>query len=143
APKHSVPDADPSRHGPAILVPDANHPARRDGDGEQVIQTGKTIGPGKATPLRGKSWTSLADLAESVDVQDGSGDTLHIDITYRLESRPAEVGDIPDIWIHTERKALLTIGSGEHAGATIVGQARIHLAPGEPHDPKAAIARAS
>jgi hypothetical protein len=51
-------------------------------------------------------------VAESVGLQDDSGDTLHIDITYRLESRPAEIGDIPDLWIHTERKALLTIGSG-------------------------------
>jgi hypothetical protein len=82
-------------------------------------------------------------LASELYLQDDSGDTLHIDITYRLESRPAELGDIPDVWIHTERKALLTIGSGEHAGATIVGQARIPLAPEDALDPKAAIAKAS
>ena len=44
---------------------------------------------------------------------------------------------------NTERKALLTIGSGEHAGATIIGQARVHLAPDDALDPRAAIARAS
>ena len=40
-------------------------------------------------------------------------------------------------------KALLTVGTGEHAGATIVGQARIHLAPGEARDPKTAIGKPS
>ncbi len=142
APRRLVPDPDLTPR-PTILVPDANHPAMRDGDGEQVIQTGTTTAPDKPTALRGKSWKSLAEVAESVHVQDDSGDTLHIDITYRLESRPAEIGEIPDIWVHTERKALLTIGTGEHAGATIVGQARIHLAPGEPRDPKAAISKPS
>ncbi len=143
APKRLVPDADQPPRGTTIQVPDADHPARRDLDGEQVIQTGKTTEPGKATPVRGKSWKSLAQVAESVDVQDDSGDSLHIEITYRLESRPSEVGEVPDIWIHTERKALLTIGSGEHAGATIVGQARLRLAPDEARDPKAAIAKPS
>jgi hypothetical protein len=142
APKLLVPDPDLSPH-PTILVPDANHPARRDLDGDQVIQTGTTTASGKPTPLRGTSWKSLAEVAESVHVQDDSGDTLHIDITYRLESRPAEVGEVPDIWIHAERKALLTIGTGEHAGATIVGQARIYLAPGEARDPKAAVGKLS
>lgn len=142
APKLLVPDSDLSPH-PTILVPDATHPARRDVDGDQVIQTGASTAAGKPTSLRGKSWKSLAEVAESVDVHDDSDDTLHIDITYRLESRPAEVGEVPDVWIHTERKALLTIGTGEHAGATIVGQARIHLVPGEPRDPKAAIGKPS
>jgi hypothetical protein len=126
-----------------ILIPDAEHPVRRDLDGEQVIQTDKVIEPGKAAPLRYRTWKALAEVAESVELQDDSGDTMHIDITYRLESRPAEVGDLPDVWIHTERKALLTIGSGEHAGATIIGQARVHLAPEEALDPKAAIGKAS
>jgi hypothetical protein len=126
-----------------ILLPGAEHPARRDMDGEQVIQTDKVTEPGKAAPLRYKSWKALAEVAESVDLQDDSGDTMHIDLTYRLESRPAEVGDVPDTWIHTERKALLTIGSGEHAGATIIGQARVHLAPEEALDPKAAIGKPS
>ena len=143
APKHLVPDADSSPRRSTIQVPDAEHPSRRGVDGEQVIQTDKTVGQGHPTPLRGKSWKSLAEIAESVSVEDDSGDTLHIDITYRLESRPAEVGEVPEVWIHTERKALLTIGTGEHAGATIVGQARVHLAPGEARDPKAAIARQS
>jgi hypothetical protein len=142
APKLLVPDADPPRKA-TIQVPDADHPSRRDIDGQQVIQTDKAIDLGKATPLRGKSWSSLAEVAESVHVQDDSGDTLHLDITYRLERRPAEVGEVPDIWIHTERKALLTVGSGEHAGATIVGQARIRVAPEEARDPKAAIEKAS
>jgi len=126
-----------------ILIPDADHPARRDIDGEQVIQADQTIGPGKAALIPHKSWKSLAEVAESVEVRDDSGDMLHIDITYRLESRPAELSDIPDMWIHTERKALLTIGSGEHAGATIVGQARVHVSPDEVLDPKAAIAKLS
>jgi hypothetical protein len=143
APKLLVPNADAPPHGTTIQVPDADHPSRRDIEGEPVIQTDKTIAPGQATPPRGKSWKSLAEVAESINVQDDRGDTLHIDITYRLESRPAEVGEVPDIWIHTERKALLTIGSGEHAGATIVGQARIRLAPGDACDPKAAIAKPS
>jgi hypothetical protein len=144
APKLLVPAADaPPPRPTTIQVPDADHPSRRDVDGEQVIQTDKASGPGTAAPLRGKSWKSLAELAESVNVQDDTGDTLHIDITYRLESRPAELGDVPDIWIHTERKALLTIASGEHAGATIVGQARVRLAPDEARDPKAALAKAS
>jgi hypothetical protein len=142
APKRLVPDPDRTPH-PTIVVPDADHPARSDVDGEQVVQTGATTAPGKPTTLRGKSWKSLAEVAESVDVQDDSGDTLHVNLTYRLESRPAEVGEVPVLWIHTERKALLTIGTGEHAGATIVGQARIHLAPGEPRDPKAAIGKPS
>jgi hypothetical protein len=142
APRRLVPDPDLTPH-PTILVPDANHPARRDVDGDQVIQTGATTAPGKPTSLRGKSWRSLAEVAESVDVRDDSGDTLHIDLTYRLESRPAEVGEVSDVWIHTERKALLTIGTGEHAGATIVGQARIRLAPGELEDPKAAVGKPS
>ncbi len=142
APKRLVPDPDLKPH-PTILVPDANHPARSDLDGEQVIQTGATTAPGKPTLLRGKSWKSLAEVAESIDVQDDSGDSLHIDLTYRLESRPAEAGDVSDVWIHTERKALLTIGTGEHAGATIVGQALIRLAPGEPRDPRAAIGKPS
>jgi hypothetical protein len=141
APRLLVPDPDRSPTSPTILVPDASHPARRDIDGEQVIQTGAATMPGKPTSLRGKTWKSLAEVAESVQVQDDSGDTLHIDITYRLESRPAELGDVPDAWVHTERKALLTIGTGEHAGATIVGQARIHLAPGEPRDLRAAIGK--
>lgn len=143
APKLLVPDPDRSPTSSTIRVPDASHPARRDIDGEQVIQTGAATMPGKPTSLRGKTWKSFAEVAESIDVQDDSGDTLHIDMTYRLESRPAEVGDVPDVWIHTERKALLTIGTGEHAGATIVGQARIRLAPGEPRDPKAAIGKPS
>jgi len=126
-----------------IVIPGADHPVRRDLDGEQVIQTDQMIEPGKPTPIRYRSWKSLAEVAETVDVQDDAGDTLHIDITYRLESRPAEVGEVPDIWIHTERKALLTIGSGEHAGATIVGQARVHVAPDEVLDPKAAIGKVS
>lgn len=142
APKHLAPNPDLKPH-PTILVPDANHPAARDVDGKQVVQTGATTSRGKPTSVRGKSWKSLAEVAESVDVRDDSGDTLHVDLTYRLESRPAEVGEVPDIWIHTERKALLTIGTGEHAGATIVGQARIHLAPGEPRDPKVAIGKPS
>lgn len=112
-------------------------------DGEQVIQTDQATGPGKAALIRNQSWKALAEVAEAVDLQDDSGDTLHIDITYRLESRPAEVGDVPDLWIHTERKALLTIGSGEHAGATIVGQARVRLSPEDALDPKAAIAQVS
>ncbi len=135
-----VPEPSPHR---TILIPDADHPAMRDIDGEQVIQTSEVIAPGKPSPLRGKSWKSLAEVTDSVSLQDDSGDTLRIDSTYRLEIRPAEVGDIPDTWIHTERKALLTVGSGEHAGATIVGQARIHLAPDEARDPKAAVAKAS
>jgi hypothetical protein len=142
APKRLVPESDP-RLQPTMLIPDANHPARSDIDGDQVIQTGVTTAPGKPVRLGGKSWKSLAEVSESVDVRDDSDDTLHIDLTYRLESRPAEVGEIPEMWIHTERKALLTIGTGEHAGATIVGQARIHLAPGEPLDPKAAIDKPS
>jgi hypothetical protein len=133
----------PERHASPTLIPDAEHPSRRDIDGEQVIQTDKTVDPGKAPPIRNKAWKSLAEVAESVDLQDDNGDTLHIDLTYRLESRPAELGDIPDVWIHTERKVLLTIGSGEHAGATIVGQARVRLSPEEALDPKAAIAKAS
>jgi filamentous hemagglutinin len=143
APKLLVPAADAPAPRTTIQVPDADHPLRRDIDGEPAIQTDKASEPGKAAPLRGKSWKSLIEVAESVDVKDDSGDTLHIDLTYRLESRPAEVGEVPDVWIHTERKALLTIGSGEHAGATIVGQARVRLAPDEARDPKAAIAKAS
>jgi hypothetical protein len=142
APKRLVPNPDLAPH-PTILIPDANHPAMRDVDGEQVIQTGATTTPGKPATLRGKAWKSLAEVAESVDVRDDSGDTLHIDLTYRLESRPAEIGDVPDVWVHTERKALLTTGTGEHAGATIVGQARIHLAPGEARDPRAAVGKPS
>jgi hypothetical protein len=46
-------------------------------------------------------------VAESVGLQDDSGDTLHIDITYRLESRPAEIGDIPECAGH---------GAGAEAG---------------------------
>lgn len=126
-----------------IVVPDADHPSKRDIDGEQIIQTDRTIHPIRGAPIRGRSWKPLAEVAERVDVADGSGDTLHIDVTYRLESRPAEMGDIPDMWIHTERKALLTLGSGEHAGATIVGQARVDFAPDETLDPKAAIAKTS
>jgi hypothetical protein len=136
----SAPVTSPSH---PIQIPDADHPSRLDIDGEQVVQTDKTIGPGKGALIRNKSWKSLAEVAESVDLQDDSGDTLHIDITYRLENRPAEVGDVPDMWIHTERKALLTIGSGEHAGATIVGQARVRLSPDDVLDPKAAIAKVS
>src|SRR5262249_34548150 len=85
APKHLVPDKDASPRGSTLLIPDADHPARRGIDGEQVIQTGEMIGPGKASPLRGKSWASLAEVTESVQVQDDSGDALHIDVTYRLE----------------------------------------------------------
>jgi hypothetical protein len=133
----------PADHSHPFLSPDADHPSRRDMDGEQVIQTGKTSDLGKAAPLGYKSWKSLAEVAESVDLQDDSGDTLHIDITYRIESRPAELGDVPDMWVHTERKALLTIGSGEHAGATIVGQARVRISPDEVLDPKAARAKVS
>jgi hypothetical protein len=83
-PKLLVPEGDPPPHQSTIVVPDADHPSRRDIDGEQVTQTGATAAPGKATPLRGKSWRSLAEVTESVQVQDDSGDTLHIDITYRL-----------------------------------------------------------
>lgn len=108
-----------------------------------MIQTAAVAAPGKGAPLRQASWTAIAEVAESVHIQDDAGDTLHIDITYRLESRPAEIGEVPDLWVHTERKALLTIGSGEHAGATIVGQARIRLAPGASRDPKSAIAMPS
>lgn len=141
-PKVLQPDPDLSPH-PTILVPDANHPAQRDVDGEQVVQTGLATAPGKSTALGVKSWKSIAEVAESLDVQDDSGDTLHIDLTYRLESRPSEIGEVPDLWIHTERKALLAIDTGEHARATIVGQARIHLGPGEPRDPRAAIGKPS
>jgi len=143
APIRLVPRPELERHASPILIPDAEHPSRRDIDGEQVIQTGQTYDRGKTAPIRNKAWKSLAEVAESVDVQADSGDTLHIDLTYRLENRPAELGDIPDVWIHTERKALLTIGSGEHAGATIVGQARVRLSPEDTLDPKAAIAKAS
>lgn len=141
APTKLVPQ--PDDHSHSILSPDADHPSRRDVDGDQVIQTDKTTDPGKAAPLGYKSWKSLAEVAESVDLQDDSGDTLDIDITYRIESRPAELGEVPDLWVHTVRKALLTIGSGEHAGATIVGQARVHLSPDDVLDPKAAIAKVS
>jgi len=142
-PKLLTATASPRSTSPPFVIPGADHPARRGIDGEQVIQTDQTTEPGTATPIRYKSWKSLAEVAETVQVQDDGGDTLHIDITYRLESRPAEVGEVPDIWIHTERKALLTIGSGEHAGATIIGQARVHFAPDEVLDPKAAIAKVS
>jgi hypothetical protein len=138
-----VPDTSQPAPGSSILVPDANHPARRDADGDQVIQTNETIEPGKAAALRSGSWKSLGQVSESINLEDDSGDTLHVDITYRLESRPAELSEVPDIWVHTERKALFRAGSGEHVGATIVGQARINLAPGEARDPKAAIAKAS
>jgi hypothetical protein len=68
---------------------------------------------------------------------------MTVEISYRLEHRPAEVGEVPDIWIHTERRALLTLGTGEHAGATIIGQAKVRLGANEVLDPRAAIARAS
>ena len=126
-----------------LLLPDANHPARNDVDGDQVIQTDKTVGRGIGALGGSKAWKGLATVTESVDLPDDSGDTLHIDVTYRLETRPAEIGEIPDIWIHTERRALLTAGSGEHAGATIVGQARVQIGPDDALNPKAAIAMAS
>ncbi len=126
-----------------IVVPDKNHPAVKDGDGEQLIQTDKTTGRGKPAVLPHKNWKALATVAETVTVADDAGDNLSIEITYRLEERPADVGEVPDIWIHTERRALLTLGSGEHAGATIVGQARVRIGPDEALDPKVAISRQS
>ncbi len=141
APKVLMPEPGPPPRS-TIVVPDADHPARRDADGELVIQTGQRIASGSAPPLRGKAWKSLLERTEPIELRDDSGDVLIIVATYRIESRPAEVGEIPDTWIHTERRVQLTIGTGEHASATITGQARIHLAPGE-LDPKAAIAKTS
>ncbi len=126
-----------------IVVPDKAHPAVKDTDGEQMIQTDKTTGRGKPARLPYKNWKALATVAETVTVADDAGDNLTIEITYRLEQRPAEVGEVPDIWIHTERRALLTLGTGEHAGATIIGQARVRLGADETLDPKAAISRPS
>ena len=140
-PKLLVPEPG-SRPRSTIVVPDADHPARRDSDGELVIQTGQRIASGSAAPMRGKSWKSLIERTEPIEVRDDNGDVLIVVATYRIESRPAEVGEVPDTWIHTERRVQLTIGTGEHASATITGQARIHLAPGE-LDPKAAIAKPS
>src|SRR5882757_10086972 len=74
APKHLVPDPNaPPPPRSTILLPDADHPAGRDVDGEQVVQTDKAVAPGTATPLRGTSWKSLAQVSESIDVEDGSG----------------------------------------------------------------------
>lgn len=126
-----------------FLLPDKAHPAVNDTDGEQMIQTGKTTGRGKPTRLPYKNWKPLATAAETVTLADDAGDNLTIEITYRLEQRPAEVGEVPDIWIHTERRALLTLGTGEHAGATIIGQARVRVGAGEILDPKAAVSSPS
>lgn len=48
--------APPSSASHPLLLPDADHPARRDIDGEQVIQIDKTTEPGKSSPIRYRSW---------------------------------------------------------------------------------------
>lgn len=141
-PKLLMPEPGP-RPASTLRIPDAAHPAWRDHDGEQLLQTSASVMPSKGTPLHDARWKPIAEVSERIHVEDDDGDVLQLEATYRLESRPPEVGEVPDVWVHSERRALLTLGSGEHAGATIVGQARIHLAPGQLPDPKAAIGMAS
>lgn len=82
--------------------------------------------------------TALVTASESVTQVDHGGDVLHVEATYQLETRPGETGG-PNIWIVTERRAVLTLTTGEVASLQVRGEAIALIGIDEARDPVAEI----
>lgn len=109
-----------------------------DHDGEILAEAGRATEPGNISlqPSHDK-WKPMATAAETVTIVDDAGDAMRLEVMYRLESRPGELGD-PNIHVVTERRALLTLGSGEHISVRINGQAIAIIGADDALDPRRA-----
>ncbi|HWU86713.1 MAG TPA: hypothetical protein VN253_05545 [Kofleriaceae bacterium] len=70
---------------------------------------------------------------------DQAGDRLTMTVTYRLELRPKELrlvgGELDDLWVVAEKRALLVLGTGETVGAQVTGSGIVHIPYDAPLDP--------
>lgn len=87
-------------------------------------------------------YKAQATRAESFDVLDQAGDRLTMTVTYRLEFRPKELqlvgGELDDLWVVAEKRALLVLGTGETVGAQITGSGIVQIPYDAPMVPVAA-----